>query len=134
MLLFLNATFFCSTMESRWIFLFNNEESKHKRSFERIPNNVVYVRPSFITLNGWNVKWSKVKPCAQCIVHPTIDWIGDYILVMVWIGSLSICISAFFGSIDIQFLSSVRNFFVHLWILKSCVDFNLRIVKMYPYY
>lgn len=97
-------------MESIWKILFNNGERKYKCSFEWIPNNVVYVRLCFITLNGWNAKWSRVKPCAQCIVRPTINLVGDYIFVMVWIGLLSICISTFFLSIDVQFLSSVQNY------------------------
>jgi hypothetical protein len=71
-------------------------------------------------------------------VRPTINWIRDYILVMVWIGLLSICIS-----IDIQFLSSVRNFLhicefsnlvlISIWGLWKCIHIT-NLEKFYVYF
>jgi len=31
----------------------------------------------FVALNGSNARWSKVKPCAWCIMHLVVNWIRN---------------------------------------------------------
>jgi hypothetical protein len=73
-------------------------------------NNVMYVRPSFVTLNQSKTKHSKVKPCAWCIVRLTTNpWIWNWIIVIIWGRLLSIFISMLFCWLGIQFLFNLGN-------------------------
>jgi hypothetical protein len=113
--LFLNATF----LGQQWnlhLFLFDNGENKYNCSFERIQDNDVYLKLHFVTPDGSNDRQSRIKLCAQRITCPTTNWVGNCIIVMVWIGLLPICISIIFCSIGVQFLSRVGNF---LYIVNS---------------
>jgi hypothetical protein len=108
-MLFLNATFIAQQWNLHG-FLFDNGENKYNCSFEWIQDNDMYVKLCFVTSDGSNAKQSRVELCAQCIMCPTTNWIGNCILVMVWIGLLPIFISTIFCSIGVQFLSRVGNF------------------------
>jgi hypothetical protein len=48
--------------------LLDNEQNKYKCPFEWIQNIGVFVKLCFVTSNGYNIKSSKVNPCAWCIV------------------------------------------------------------------
>jgi len=56
-------------MGSTWDFLLGNGNNKYKCFFKQILDNVVYIKPSFVTPLGSNAKQLKVRPYAQYIVH-----------------------------------------------------------------
>jgi hypothetical protein len=43
----------------------------------------MYAKSCFVTLVRLNVKWSRIKPYAQCMMCVATSWIGNEILVMV---------------------------------------------------
>jgi hypothetical protein len=45
-----------------------NKFYKYKHVFEQIQDNVTYAKSCFITLVRLNVKWSRIKPYAQCMM------------------------------------------------------------------
>ncbi len=98
---------------SIWKFLLNNGEIKYKCFLEQILENVIYVNPCFVTPFGSNVKRSKVNPCKQCIVCVATNWIGNWILIILWKGLFPICISTTLRSIGVQFLSILGIFHTH---------------------
>jgi hypothetical protein len=63
----------------------------------------VYVIPCFITSLWSNARKSSVKPCGWCMVYPTIGWIGNQTLVIIWEGLLPICISTIVHWFGVQF-------------------------------
>jgi hypothetical protein len=68
------------------------ETKKYNFFLERIQNNVAYVKSCFVTPVRSNARRSRVKPCAWCIVHPATNWIGNWILVIIYNGLLPIYI------------------------------------------
>jgi hypothetical protein len=77
--------------------LFDNGESKYKCSLKRTWDNAIYEGKScFVMPLGSNARWSRVKPCARWIVCDVANWMGNWILVMIWDGLLPICISTNF--------------------------------------
>jgi hypothetical protein len=83
-------------------------------------NTIVFLNKYKIMMCIWNYillhrmdqndRQSRIKLCAQRIMCPTTNWVGNCIIVMVWIGLLPICVSIIFCSIGVQFLSRVGNF------------------------
>jgi hypothetical protein len=53
---------FSSKIGFKFLKLLANGQSNYKCYFEQIRDNVVYVRPCFVTLDGLNTKHSRVNP------------------------------------------------------------------------
>jgi hypothetical protein len=69
-----------STMGSTWFFLLDNGDNKYKCFFEQILDNVVYIKPSFVTPIGSNAKQLKVRHYAQYFVHVIASCTGNWFL------------------------------------------------------
>jgi hypothetical protein len=77
-----------------------------------------------VTLVGSNIKRSKVKPCAQCIVQHATSWMGYWIPVIVWLGLPPIFISTIFHSIGVQLLFILKNC-LYKWEISNLVLFPI---------
>ncbi len=70
--------------------------------------SVIYVKPCLYSPLGSKAKWSSVNPYAQCIVHVMASWIGNCILVIIWVEFEPIWIS-----LKILWVSTWDVFCVH---------------------
>jgi hypothetical protein len=68
---------FSCTKVFTWKFLFDNGESKYKCFLKQTQNNVVYVKPCFVTPFGSNARQLRIKPRVQRMVHATTNWMGN---------------------------------------------------------
>ncbi len=107
---------------STWNFLFDNGKSKYKCSLEWTWNNVVYVKPCFVMSLGSNARWSRVKPCAWWIVCVIVNWMGNWIRVMIWKGLLLLCINLLFYWR--AFLVNYRELFINVKVFDSPLVFQ----------
>jgi len=94
-------------------------DNEYKLSLHFILDKIMYVKPCFVAPDGLNVKWSKVKPYAQCVVPTIVNWIENCILMNICEGLLAICIFFIFRFIGVQL-------FWRFWILSYiCVYWSL---------
>ncbi len=106
-------------------------ESKYKCFLERTQNNLVYVKPCFVTPFGSNARQLRIKPRVQRVVHLATNWMGNWILMMIWKGLLSMyfCNFLFYWY---PFLINCRKLFVNVKVFYLCIYSNLWIMEIYP--
>jgi hypothetical protein len=82
------------TIEYTWKFLLHNGYNKCNCSFEKNINNETYdVKSCFVMHVGSNAKQSRIKHYISCIVHITINCVQKLILVIMYNGLSTICVS-----------------------------------------
>ncbi len=111
-----------------WKFLFDNGESKYKCFLDWTQDNAIYVKSCFVMLVGPNAKWSRVKPCVRWIVHVVANWMGNWILAIMWKWLLPICICIIFLFYWCPFLINCKELFINARVFYLCIYSNLWII------
>jgi hypothetical protein len=64
---------------------------------------IVYDSPYFLTLVGSKANSSNDNPCDQWMFFIDVNWIGNWILVIIWNWFLLVFVSLIIDSIGVQF-------------------------------
>ncbi len=118
---FLKHVISSCTIGYTWKLFLNNGDNKYKLSLHFILDKVMYIKPCFVTLDESNARWSRVKPCAQCIVRVVTSCIGNCILMIIYEGLLAICIFVIFHFIGVWLFWRFWICIIHMCILNLCV-------------
>jgi hypothetical protein len=82
------------TIEYTWIFLLDNGYNEYNFSFQKNIDNETYdVKSCFVTHVGSNANQLRIKHYISCIVHITINFVQNLILVIMYNGLSPICVS-----------------------------------------
>jgi hypothetical protein len=107
------------TIGSIWKKIIDNGKNKYKCSLDCTVDEVICVKPCFVTIVESNAKWSRIKPCAWYIIHVASNMkrITSYLYF-----------SNFLFKWCPFFLSSLGYFSMHVT-FYSCINTNLAIWK-----